>query len=281
MAVTLSGDTKDALSRDPVTQVHCREALRQALIFYGGAQRRFVTRRNAIARLYRTLDEGAALRRRASMYELTPGTAPASAPGKPVRRCDRLMEVRAAFLACGSLSAGARGYHLEFVLKNGAAQNRLLQVLRSLGVPAKQGRRRQHDVIYLKDFEAIVDVLTLIGAHGAVLRLSNVRALKETKNRIHRLVNTEAANVERAVTAAAAQSESFAFLRDAYGLSQLTPPLREIATLRLDHPDETLTELGKRCRPPISKPTVSSRVRALLRLAHAVRGETGVPARKT
>jgi DNA-binding protein WhiA len=122
-------------------------------------------------------------------------------------------------------------------------------------------------VLYFKDFEAIVDVLTLIGAFGAVLRLEDVRALRETKNRIHRLVNTEAANLERAASAAAAQRRTIDYLASAYGLPQLSPPLREIAELRLAHPDESLAELGARCNPPISKPTVSSRLSSLARLA--------------
>ena len=60
--------------------------------------------------------------------------------------------------------------------------------------------------MYFKDVDAIVAVLAAIGAFEAVLHLEDVRALKETKNRIHRLVNTEAANVERAAGAAAASA---------------------------------------------------------------------------
>ena len=278
MHSSFSTDAKDALARETPSQDHCRRALRQALLLYKGSQRHFVTRRSSIARLYRTLDERAELQRRANGYRLSIGEQLREMPAKPARRCDRVMEARGAFLACGSVSAGARGYHLEFAVPTRALTERLGWLLRSLGARSKRMQRRAHDVLYLKDFEAIVDFLTIIGAHGAVLRLSNVRAIKDTKNRIRRLVNTEAANVERAVNAAAAQSETIALLRDTYGLSHLTAPLREIASLRLNHPDETLTELGKRCRPPVSKPTVSSRLRVLMRLA---RGETSAAARKT
>jgi cell division protein WhiA len=110
-------------------------------------------------------------------------------------------------------------------------------------------------------------LLSLIGAFSAVLRLEDVRALRETKNRIHRLVNTEAANLERTAAAAAAQRRVIEYLDSAHGLSRLSPALREIAELRLRHPDESLSELGRRCDPPIAKPTVSSRLGALARLA--------------
>jgi len=85
-------------------------------------------------------------------------------------------------------------------------------------------------------------VLTMIGAFSAVLHWEDVRALRETKNRIHRLVNTEAANLERAASAAATQRQTIEYLASAYGLPQLSPPLREIAELRLAHPGESLAE---------------------------------------
>jgi DNA-binding protein WhiA len=144
-------------------------------------------------------------------------------------------------------------------------------MLRSTGRTPKRAIRKKRHVLYYKDFEAIVDVLTLIGAFGAVLRLEDVRALRETKNRIHRLVNTEAANLERAASAAASQRQLIEYLASAYGLAELSPPLREIADLRLNHPDESLAELGARCNPPIAKPTVSSRLSALSRLAGSLR----------
>ncbi len=193
-------------------------------------------------------------------------------PPKPVHKCDRLIEVRAAFLACGSLAAGTHGYHLEFVARGDDVAARLKWMLRSAGVPPKQTRRKTRVVLYYKDFDAIVELLTQIGAFAAVLALEDVRALRETKNRIHRLVNTEAANLERTAQAAASQRRIIEYLRNAYGLARLTPALREVAELRLKHPDESLAELGRRCNPPIAKPTVSSRLGALSRLADHLRG---------
>lgn len=284
----ISADTKDALARDVPASVHCREALLWGLALYGAAGKaEFVTHRNAIARLFWSLLSD----RKSHPIETRPPTRlqhlPTFAialpgelradPPKAARKCDRLMEIRAAFLACGSLAAGAHGYHLEFVLASSPLAGRLEWTLRSAGVPPKLTARKGRTVAYYKDFDAIVELLTLIGAFGAVLRLEDVRALRETKNRIHRLVNTEAANLERTAAAAAAQRHVIEYLRSAYGLPQLTPALREIAELRLAHPDESLAELGRRCNPQIAKPTVSSRLTALSRLAERVRRGQGLP----
>jgi DNA-binding protein WhiA len=144
---------------------------------------------------------------------------------------------------------------------------RLLALLKSEGIAANVAERAGRSVVYLKNIDAISNVLAAIGAVNAVFVLEDARALKETKNRIHRLVNTEAANVDRATSAAAAQAEAIALLADAYGLANVSKPLREAAELRLAYPDETLAELGRRCSPPVGKSTINGRIAALVRLA--------------
>lgn len=286
----ISADTKDALARESPKEAHCRAALATGLALYGAdSHHTFITHRNSIARLFWSLladrkthpiQHRAATRlARLPTFAIDVPESLSASPPKPAHKCDRLIEIRAAFLACGSLAAGTHGYHLEFVLPSAELSERLQWMLRSTGRAPKTTIRKKRHVIYYKDFEAIVDVLTLIGAFGAVLHLEDVRALRETKNRIHRLVNTEAANLDRAASAAASQRAVIEYLASALGLSELSPPLREIAELRLAHPDESLSELGARCNPPIAKPTVGSRLSALSRLAGRVRGGRA-PARK-
>ncbi len=282
MGVTLSADAKDALAREAPSAPHCRKALLRGLAYFGQTGGFFATRRNAVARLFRALlderqyhiEKVAGLRlTRAPSYRVPLPEQLCAAPPKPANRCDRVMEARAAFLACGSVSAGAQGYHLEFVLAGQEQAARLTWTLRALGLPPKEMLRKHRRVLYYKDFEAIVELLKIIGAHGAVLHLEDVRALKETKNRIHRLVNTEAANLERTAAAAAQQCQAIELIADAMGMGRLSPALREIAQLRMAFPDESLAELGRRCNPPIGKPTVNSRLGALCRLARRLQPE--------
>jgi len=277
-AAALSADAKDALARDLPKDAHCRLALRAGLAYFGAVATphgwTFRTRRAGVARLFRTLLDdrsNAAIRRapeprlyRSTTYEIEP-------PPRPKVKCDRRMELRAAFLCCGSLASPQHGYHLEFAAPGLERAERIAQLLAAERVEPKTTLRKGRHVVYLKGLDAIVAVLTAIGAFGAVLHLEDVRAVKETKNRIHRLVNTEAANVVRAASAAATQREAFAYLADAYGLRNLSPALREAAQLRLAHPDETLAELGKRCHPPVGKATLNGRIMALMRLVRRLR----------
>lgn len=282
----LSADAKDALAREVPPEGPVRAALRAGLITYGaidvGGILVFRTRRPAVARLARTLFEdqraGTTVRRgndprlyKATIFEIDLGPAPEVPPPRPRRRDERRAELRAAFLCVGSLAAPQHGYHLEFVVGDAARAERIAALMSAEGVEPRTMERKGRRVVYLKGLDAIVTVLGAIGASGAVLHLEDVRAVKETKNRIHRLVNTEAANVVRAASAAAAQSEAIQYLADAYGLRNLSPVLREAAQLRLSHPDETLAELGRRCSPPVGKATINGRIVALLRLVKRLR----------
>jgi len=280
---TLSADAKDALARDVPAAAHCRAALREGLALYGASRDAFRTQRPAVARLFWSLLDdrkthairkisNAALRRLPTYEVALPERA---APRKPTARCDRRMELRAAFLACGSIASPTRGYHLEFVPPDDGAAKRLATLLRADGRAPKTTRRKTRTVVYFKGVDDIAQLLTAIGAFNAVLHLEDVRALKETKNRIHRLVNTEAANVERAAGAAAAQREAIELVADAYGLANLSKPVREIAELRLTHPTDTLTELGRRCHPPAKKSTVNGRIAAIVRIARSLERAAG------
>ncbi len=285
---TLSGDAKDALAREPVATAHCRAALRDALVRYGAPPggRVFRTQRLAVARLALALLDGGkslAIRKvagsrvvRVPTYEIDLVTVhlDATVPTRRMpARCDRRMELRGAFLACGSLASPARGYHVEFVPPDDAATGRLVSLLRAEGLAPKVAPRKGRGIVYFKGVDAITAVLAAIGASRALLHLEDVRALKETKNRIHRLVNTEAANVDRAMSAAAAQRAAIARVVDRYGMRRLSKPLREAAELRLAHPTETLTELGRRASPPAKKSTMNGRIAALLRIASGLAPE--------
>ena len=267
-----SARAKDALAAEPLPETEPeRAALRDGLLRYGARDGAFRSRRLAVAELCsaltRTTEPGPAIvswpgrRESGPTYEVrVPAAAVESAP--PRTRGRRRLELRGAFLACGSLATPAHGYHLEFAPRDPGALPRLLALLRAEDLAPTVSPR---GAAYFKGVEPIAAFFAAIGGAAAVFALEDERALRETKNRIRRLVNVEAANLDRATTAAAAQREAIGYLADAFGLRDLTPPLRELARLRLEHPSDSLVELGRRCDPPAAKSTVNARMTALLR----------------
>jgi DNA-binding protein WhiA len=145
------------------------------------------------------------------------------------------------------------------------------------GIEARITRRRGLFAVYLKGADPIVTFLALVGAHRALLRTEDVRIIKSMRNDVNRLVNAETANLQKSAEAAMSQVEDIRRLADGRGLDLLPKGLRELAELRLEHPDVSLRELGELADPPLSKSAVYHRIRRLESLAAELADEPAAP----
>jgi DNA-binding protein WhiA len=175
--------------------------------------------------------------------------------------------LRGAFLGSGWIAAPDRQHHLELTTTTTEAADALGQMLFSYGIPVRMAYRKGYMVLYVKDADHVVDFLNLVGAHQSLLHYEDVRAMKEMKNHVNRQVNAETANLTKTVEASARQVEALERLQAAGMLEKLSPPLRELAQLRLAHPDASLKELGEMCSPPVGKSGANHRMRQLMQIA--------------
>ena len=186
--------------------------------------------------------------------------------------CCRRAFMRGAFLCIGSMSDPNKGYHLELVCNNNYQAKQLQEVLHLFDLEAKIVVRKKYFVVYIKEGAHIVDFLGICKARLALMNLENLRILKEMRNSINRKVNCETANIAKTVNAAAKQIEDIIFIRDCVGFSKLPEPLREMAEVRLEHPESSLKELGQYLDPPVGKSGVNHRLRKLCEFADLNRG---------
>ncbi|NLJ91335.1 MAG: DNA-binding protein WhiA, partial [Clostridiales bacterium] len=119
----------------------------------------------------------------------------------------------------------------------------------------------------------IVDILNIMEAHVALMKLENIRIYKDMRNSINRQVNCETANIGKTVKAASKQIEDINFIRNNHSFSKLSEGLEEIAILRVKHPDASLKELGEMLDPPLSKSGVNHRLRKISRMADKLRDQ--------
>ena len=57
------------------------------------------------------------------------------------------------------------------------------------------------------------------------------------------------------------------------GLDSLPAPLREIAVLRMDNPEVSLSELAQMVSPPLTRSGVNHRLKRLVEIAENIAGE--------
>ena len=181
--------------------------------------------------------------------------------------CCRRAFIRGAFLAIGSVSAPEKGYHLEFVTANEKKAKQLQSVIQSFDIDAKIVLRKKYHVLYMKESEAIVDLLNVMEAHIALMKLENLRILKELRNTVNRRVNCETANINKTLDSSRKQQEDIRLLQEKYGLENLPKGLQQIARMRLEEPEASLKELGEMLEPPIGKSGVNHRLRKLSEMA--------------
>lgn len=179
--------------------------------------------------------------------------------------------LRGAFLCVGSMSDPEKGYHLEFVCGNRAQAAQLQDSIQEFQIEAKIIKRKKYDVVYLKEGAGIVDLLNVMGAHVSLMKLENLRIVKEMRNSINRRVNCETANISKTVVAASKQIEDIIVIRDRYGFENLPDNLRQMAEIRLAYPDAALKELGGHLEPPVGKSGVNHRLRRLSEIADKIR----------
>ena len=185
--------------------------------------------------------------------------------------CCRKAFVRGAFLMCGEINPPERGYHIEISAPNEEIAHFLDEQLNYFGINVKITCRKTKFVVYLKQGEAISDMLTLMGASQAMLSLENARVAREVRNRVNRQMNCDASNINRAVNAAEAQIRDILFIDSELGLDKLPQTLRDMALVRANNPETALSELGELLDPPIGKSGVNARLRRITEIADKLR----------
>ena len=188
--------------------------------------------------------------------------------------CCKRAFLRGAFLSVGSISNPEKGYHLEFVCSDTGQAAQLVEILLAYEIKARIVARKKYQIVYIKESEEISMLLNVIGAHVSLMKLENLRILKDMRNTINRKVNCETANINKTVSAAVKQIEDIIFIRDTIGLEQLPAGLCDIAKLRLERPEASLKELGEALNPIVGKSGVNHRLRKLSIMAEELRGES-------
>lgn len=190
-------------------------------------------------------------------------------------KCCKRAYIKGVFLASGSLSDPEKAYHLELVIQNEVYAKEIRDLLLYFDIKSKIILRKENFVVYIKESEQIIRFLNIVGAHGALLELENIRIYKEVRNNVNRIVNCETANLGKTINASVRQIENINYIKDTIGLEKIQKNLREIAELRLNYRDANLKELGSMLNPPIGKSGVYHRLKKLEKIAEDLKVKKG------
>lgn len=178
--------------------------------------------------------------------------------------CCKSAYIRGAFLGGGCVLDPEKSYHLEFDTKYKKSSGRLKRLLESMGYPVKSTYRKGHNIVYIKGWEAIADILGVMGAGMGALALYSAQIEKDIRNNVNRQVNCETANAEKTAIAAAKQIGAIKKIESTCGLCVLGESLESLARLRLEYPDHSLQALGEMLTPTLGKSGVNHRMNKII-----------------
>jgi DNA-binding protein WhiA len=190
------------------------------------------------------------------------------------KNCCKRAFLRGIFLRDGTMTDPNEIYNLEMVFRHSWLANEVMRLLVQFEIPGKMTERKGRYVVYLRDGDDISDFLKVLGASQSLLQLEDIRVVKEVRNRVNRRVNCETANIHKTAATSARQIEDIRTIEAREGLKSLPLPLQEIAVLRLENPEATLSELGDLLDPPVGKSGVNHRLRRLHEIAVGKEQET-------
>ncbi|AKG37023.1 DNA-binding protein WhiA [Paenibacillus durus] len=190
------------------------------------------------------------------------------------KNCCKRAYLRGAFMAGGSVNnPEGSSYHLEIASMYEEHCKALVELAGEFHLNARCIERKKGFILYIKEGEKIIEFLNLIGAHQALFKFEDVRIMRDMRNSVNRIVNCETANLNKTISAAVRQIENIKFLEKEIGLDNLPDKLREVAEVRLAHPDINLKEVGEMLKGSVSKSGVNHRLRKIDELAEKLRGE--------
>ncbi|MBQ8468306.1 MAG: DNA-binding protein WhiA [Clostridia bacterium] len=193
-----------------------------------------------------------------------------------IEREGKLAYLAGSFLGGGSISVPDSkkehsGYHMEWSFSSSNQASAICEILATFDVFAKMVARGDNYVVYIKGSEQIGTVLVLLGASSAYLALESELVSREMRNMVNRQSNCINANIDKAVSAGIRQIEAIRQIDSTIGVENLPNSLKEIAKLRLENREATLSEIAEILH--ISKSAVNLRFRKLISLANEL-GET-------
>ena len=135
---------------------------------------------------------------------------------------------------------------------------------------------RGSDRVVVRDVEAFGALLSRMGAQDTRLTWEERRMRREVRATANRLANFDDANLRRSARAAVAAGARVDRAMEILG-EEVPDHLRMAGTLRLEHKQASLEELGQLHDPVLTKDAIAGRIRRLLAMADKRAQDLGIP----
>ncbi len=180
------------------------------------------------------------------------------------RSCCRWAFIRGAFLSAGSINNPEKSYHLEFAVKDPTLSFAFAAFLELCGYKPHTSTRTSVTALYYNNSTAIEEMLGSMGAMSQSLEIMETKIVRDMRNKLNRQNNFETSNISKTVNAAIEQTNAINYLQKNNLLGLLSEELLEVALLRRDNPEASLSELCNLCGGKISRSGLNHRLKRII-----------------
>ncbi len=177
--------------------------------------------------------------------------------------------VRTFFVCSGSVNNPHKNkqYHLEIVGQNETYLEEIKNLLTQYEIEMKMSKRKNNYPLYINKSEEIADFLKFIGSRKMLFEFEDVRIMRDFRSASNRMNNAEIANEAKQMAASLKQIKAIDKLKEHKAYEKLSEKAKQVATLRLENPDSTLSELSEITEGDISKSNLSHHLRNIVKKA--------------
>ena len=181
--------------------------------------------------------------------------------------------IRGLFLSTGYIKSPEKEYALDFLIDNEDIAEELYEILGDLGKKVSKTKKRNKNLVYLRNSEDIMDILVINGSIKEFYKYEETTMMKDLKNKTIREMNWEVANETKTLNTGLRQIKQINYIGAKIGINNLTPVLEEVAFLRLQNPESSLQELAEMIG--ISKSGIRNRFRRIEEIYNQLLEENG------
>lgn len=199
-----------------------------------------------------------------------------------IEDCCKKAYIKMAFASVGNISipqsvedeiggkAKGRGYHFELEFTNAEQAKVLSNLLGEFGFITRKVERGEKFVVYMKESESIADFIAFVGANKSFLEMQNEIIKREMRNSINRQSNCISANIDKTVQASMEQVKAIETIEETVGIGSLPIALQEVARLRLENKESSLSDLVALSGNTLTKSGLNYKLKKLVEIANSL-----------
>ena len=197
-----------------------------------------------------------------------------------IEDCCKKSYIKMAFASVGNISipqtddeelankTKSRGYHFELEFTNAEQAKVLSNLLGEFGFITRKVERGDKFVVYMKEAESIADFVAFVGANKSFLEMQNEMVKREMRNSINRQSNCISANIDKTVQASLTQVKAIEIIEGTIGIEGLPASLQEVARLRLENKESSLSDLVELSGNTLTKSGLNYKLKKIVEIAN-------------